>query len=52
MLKHSVPAKVASERLGHSNISITMDLYSHVMKELQEDAANKIEGALFSKDKQ
>lgn len=47
MLKHNIPAKVASERLGHSNIGITLDLYSHVMKEMQEDAANKLDQALF-----
>lgn len=50
MLKHNIPAKVASERLGHSNIGITLDLYSHVMKEMQEDAANKLDIALFKKE--
>ncbi len=48
MLKHNIPAKVASERLGHSGIGITLDLYSHVMKEMQEEAANKIEKAIFN----
>ena len=28
-----------SERLGHSNIAITMDTYSHVLPGLQEEAA-------------
>lgn len=42
MLKQNILAKVASERLGHSNIGITLDLYSHVLKEMQEDAADKI----------
>jgi len=27
-----------SERLGHSNIAITMDTYSHVLPGLQEEA--------------
>lgn len=49
MLKHNIPAKVASERLGHSNIGITLDLYSHVMKEMQEDAARKLDNAIFKK---
>jgi integrase len=31
--------KVVSERLGHSNIAITMDIYSHVLPGLQEEAA-------------
>lgn len=39
MLKGGVHAKVASQRLGHSTIGITMDLYSHVMSEMQEEAA-------------
>jgi integrase len=48
MLKHNIPAKVASERLGHSTIGITLDLYSHVLKEMQEEAASKIDNALFN----
>ncbi len=35
--------KVISERLGHSNIKITLDTYSHVLLTMQEDAVNKIE---------
>ena len=29
--------KVVSERLGHSNIAITLDIYSHVLPTLQKD---------------
>jgi integrase len=47
ILKCNIPAKVASERLGHSNIGITMDLYSHVIKEMQEEAATKIDVLIF-----
>lgn len=47
ILKHNIPAKVASERLGHATIGITLDLYSHVLKEMQEEAANKFDSALF-----
>ncbi|MGY9014551.1 MAG: hypothetical protein ACKVG9_04565 [Rhodospirillales bacterium] len=35
-----------SERLGHSNIGITMDLYSHVLPGMQEDAAERVDNAL------
>lgn len=38
MVKGANP-KVVSERLGHSNIAITMDTYSHVLPGLQEEAA-------------
>jgi hypothetical protein len=34
---------VVSERLGHSKIGITMDLYCHVSPGMQEDAAQKID---------
>ena len=43
MLQMGVPAKVASERLGHANISITLDTYTHVVKELNQEAAEKLE---------
>ncbi|MHB1455078.1 MAG: site-specific integrase [Saccharofermentanales bacterium] len=42
MLKNNIPAKIASERLGHSSIGITMDLYSHVFVEMQNEAADVI----------
>lgn len=45
MLKHGVSMKVASERLGHTTIGITMDLYSHIDEEQQKDAAEKINNA-------
>ncbi len=41
-----VPVKVVSERLGHSKTSITLDLYSHVVPSLSQDAAARI-GALL-----
>ncbi|MDQ0417568.1 integrase [Croceifilum oryzae] len=37
--------KVVSERLGHSKTSITLDVYSHVMKSIQEDAAKNFSNA-------
>lgn len=47
MLACGIPAKVASERLGHSNISVTLDLYSHVLDSMQKDAAEKINTGIF-----
>ena len=40
-----VHPKVAQERLGHSSISTTLDLYSHVTETMQEDAAAKLDTA-------
>ena len=40
--KNGVQAKVIQERLGHSNISTTLDIYTHLFKEDQQQAANII----------
>jgi integrase len=45
LLLAGVHPKVAQERLGHSTISTTLDLYSHVSATMQEDAAAKIDAA-------
>ncbi|KAA3449932.1 integrase [Mesorhizobium sp. SARCC-RB16n] len=41
-----VHPKVASERLGHSTIGITLDLYSHVMPGMHADAAEEVDAAI------
>jgi integrase len=46
LLAEGAHVKVISERLGHSSIGITMDLYSHVTPTLQRDAAEKLDTAL------
>ncbi len=43
MLKEGISDKVASERLGHSNVSTTRDIYQHVLKEMDREAANKLD---------
>jgi integrase len=48
MLSNNVHPKIASERLGHSKISITLDLYSHVIPGMQENAAALVDAALKS----
>ena len=42
ILAAGVHPKIVSERLGHSSTSITLDLYSHVIPGLQEEAAAKL----------
>ena len=39
MLSEGVHPKVASEVLGHSTVSLTLDLYSHVTESVGSDAA-------------
>jgi integrase len=46
LLANGVHLKVASERLGHSKVGITLDLYSHVIPGMQEDAAALVDRAL------
>jgi integrase len=46
MLAAGIHPKIASERLGHSKIGITLDLYSHVMPGMQAEAAAAVDGAM------
>jgi len=48
LLLAGVHPKVAQERLGHSTISTTMDLYSHVTDTMQGEAAAKLDTAFRS----
>jgi integrase len=48
LLEQGVPLKVVSERLGHSSIAITGDLYQHVSEHMQEDAAARAGKALLA----
>lgn len=43
MLANGEHAKIVSERLGHSSISITLDRYSHVTPQMQREAANRLD---------
>jgi integrase len=40
-LEAGVHPKVVSERLGHANIGITLNLYSHVSEGMDRDAADR-----------
>lgn len=50
LLARGVHAKVVQERLGHSSITMTLDLYTHMMPGLDEAAAASLNG-LLSKEK-
>jgi integrase len=45
LLAQGVHPKIVQERLGHSSIAITMDLYSHVSDTMQTSAVAKLDGA-------
>jgi integrase len=46
LLSMKVHPKIVQEILGHSQIAITLDIYSHVLPTMQEEAMNKINEAL------
>ena len=46
MLAQGIHPRVVMETLGHSQISLTMNTYSHVIPALQEDAAQKMDALL------
>ena len=46
MLKAGVHPRIVQERLGHSTIAITLDVYSHVSPGLQEAAAKQFDDVL------
>jgi integrase len=38
-LQTGVHPKVVSERLGHATVAMTLDIYSHVIPAMQQEAA-------------
>ena len=48
LLSEGVHPKVVQERLGHSSIAVTLDVYSHVVDGLQEEAAEAMAASLWS----
>lgn len=46
LLACGVSMKIVSEKLGHNNISTTMDIYTHVSKKLERDSVNLFESML------
>lgn len=49
MLKSGADIKTVSTILGHSNIGITLDIYSHVEDSMKRDAIDKVQNAIFGK---
>ena len=46
LLAQGVHPRVVMEMLGHSTITLTMNTYSHVIPDLQREAATKLEAVL------
>jgi integrase len=50
LLQAGINPKIVSERLGHSTITLTLDVYSHVLPNMQKDATDQLEQMLFRKN--
>lgn len=48
LLAQNVPARVVMDVLGHSDIRLTLNTYSHVIEQLQDTAAAEMETVLFA----
>jgi integrase len=48
LFKEGVHPKIVQERLGHRTFAVTLDLCSHIIPRMQEDAALKVDRALKS----
>ena len=48
MIAAGINAKVVQHRLGHANVSITLNTYTHVLPEMDQEAADTLNNALFS----
>ncbi|WP_412674547.1 tyrosine-type recombinase/integrase [Aneurinibacillus thermoaerophilus] len=46
LLQLSENPKVVSERLGHVNITITLDTYSHILPDMQKNLAQNFDVAM------
>lgn len=46
LMQKDINVKVVSERLGHSKVGITLDVYSHVLPSMQEEVASKLESMI------
>lgn len=46
LLSKGINPKIVSERLGHSTINITLDIYTHVLPNMQKEAVKKLDSIL------
>ena len=50
LLSLGVHPKVVQELLGHTQISMTMDIYSHVLPSMQQDAVSRLNSLLLRRE--
>lgn len=47
-LSAGVHPKIVAERLGHSDVKVTLSIYSHLLPGVQEEAAEKVAGLILA----
>ncbi|GMA50722.1 site-specific integrase [Alicyclobacillus contaminans] len=50
LLQQGINPKVVAERLGHANVSITLDTYTHLLPGIQERAVDTFANEIFGND--
>lgn len=50
LLSAGVHPKIAAERLGHSSLRMTLDVYSHVVPTMQREVAGQVGSLLYSSE--
>lgn len=52
LIGHQINIRTVSDRLGHANVSTTLNIYSHAIKELDRSASDELENLLLHKPDQ
>lgn len=52
LIGHQVNIRTVSDRLGHANVSTTLNIYSHAIKELDRSASDELESLLLHRPDQ
>ncbi|MFC5647645.1 tyrosine-type recombinase/integrase [Paenibacillus solisilvae] len=46
LIQQNINVKVISERLGHSKVGVTLDVYSHVLPSMQQEVAERLDNII------
>lgn len=49
LIKAGISAKVVQQRLGHADVSITLNTYTHVLPDMDIEAAEKLDSMILKK---
>jgi integrase len=49
LLRAAEPVHVVAQRLGHSDVSMTLNIYAHVLPDMQQGAADRLAAVLHGR---